>query len=368
MGPISGPIQKEINTASYYKLTRGWRQKPPFRDVLPYSMQYASLVSSGGNGPNRTASGVSSVYDGPARTEALTKAYGKFRDAIAPHAALAVTLAEHKSAFGMIEKRSLQIFRTLRSLRRGRFSEAARELGIKVPKGASRKKQLANNWLEYSFGWKPLIGDISDAVDVLQRTDHYHKAMGRAVVSREFYSWDWTNPVPYGQHQVEHHRGSTTVKLGAMVRVSNPNVSLANQLGFVNLAAVAIELIPWSFVVNWFVNVDEFVNQWTDLLGLEATQAYTTTFFRGTVTHSEYWPYNPIYGNGNILEAGSWEVSRMDRQGGIATVPLALRFFKGFSPARAANALSLVVQQLKGGSGGKSDLRRAWDYRNIPTD
>jgi hypothetical protein len=60
------------------------------------------------------------------------------------------------------------------------------------------------------------------------------------------------------------------------VRITNPNLFLANRLGLLNLPGVAWDLIPWSFVVNMFTNMGQMVNSLTDFVGVEVSNGSST--------------------------------------------------------------------------------------------
>ncbi len=64
--------------------------------------------------------------------------------------------------------------------------------------------------------------------------------------------------------------------MGCEVTISNPNLYLANNLGLANPAIVVWELIPFSFVVDWFVTVGQFLENGSAWLGLTVTKPYTT--------------------------------------------------------------------------------------------
>jgi hypothetical protein len=122
--------------------------------------------------------------------------------------------------------------------------------------------------------------------------------------------------------------------------VSNPNLYLASQLGFVNPAAIAWELVPFSFVVDWFVNVGEFLNNFTDLWGLTVTDPYTSILCTGVGQFSGLWNSDPGY-------SVTYTNVYCSRSTSLSGAALRVRPWKGVSPVRAATAISLLVQQLR---------------------
>lgn len=89
---------------------------------------------------------------------------------------------------------------------------------------------------------------------------------------------------------------SCRVKL--WLKISNPQLSQLQQLGLTNPALVAWELVPFSFVFDWFISVGQYLQGITALHGvtiLKAMQSYEEHVVGGSV---ESFPgYNGFYDN-----------------------------------------------------------------------
>ena len=122
--------------------------------------------------------------------------------------------------------------------------------------------------------------------------------------------------------------------------ITNPNLLLANRLGLVNPLSVAWELVPFSFVVDWFSGVGNVLDGYTDLLGLSVVDTYSVRYLRGRVTGSYYERFNP----GNRCEC-LWRAGYVRRSTSlskpVATYPKLSNF--GHSITRAATAVSLLT-------------------------
>lgn len=68
------------------------------------------------------------------------------------------------------------------------------------------------------------------------------------------------------------------VRIGCQITVTNPNAFLANQMGMVNPVAIAWALVPFSFIVDWFVNVGNVLNGMTDFVGVSQSKAFITRY------------------------------------------------------------------------------------------
>lgn len=141
-----------------------------------------------------------------------------------------------------------------------------------------QREPAANLVLEGQFGWVPLQQDIHASLNTVCQealdVPRFVSGRGRASWNVSEYD-DGSNPAT-SPHQNIQWNGSSRTTVNALVRVSNPNAYLLNRLGLVNPALVAWDLVPWSFVVNMFVNTNQLISSVTDFVGLELSDMSTT--------------------------------------------------------------------------------------------
>lgn len=133
--------------------------------------------------------------------------------------------------------------------------------------------------------------------------------------------------------------GAGLVKVGADVRVNNENLYLANQLGLTNPASVAWDVVGGSFLVNWFIPVDLFLQSMSAHLGLSVQRAYCTVLVRGR--ESSRYTFN----SGQKAFTAEWSYVYMRRSSGIPSVSLVASLPRA-SISRAATAVSLLIKSL----------------------
>lgn len=272
------------------------------------------------------------------------KAYAKFVDQLAAASQWGVNLVEGKQSIGMIANRVMQLVRFTRKLNRFDFPGAASELkkGLEPPKGLKPgAKYFANNWLEYHFGWEPLIKDIGAAIETIQQPHPEPLYILAKAHSNEQWKID-DGAVFWSRNRYSY---DTWCRIAAWVTVENPNLFLANQLGFVNPLSVAWELVPFSFVVDWFANVGQVLNSLTDFYGLTISGDYHSTKQVADLTQQNK-SYD-TFQQRDIVRTTEWKSVYVTRQLGIPGPTLTVKPFKGLSPTRGLTAISLLLQQMR---------------------
>lgn len=382
--PASGPAER-------YAYTSGFKQKPPYTldtsldafmcrlTILRYGsnpgMSNAFSSFSGGvpwtlfsTGPGSTDRNAAK-FEG-AVSDAMNRALSRLQgDAYDEEATLGATIGETRESIESFQKRVVQLYRGFKALKSLRFYDVAYEFGLvrnKRPKkrrvGKTGKlywakhplhkkyypvprkrvdgryvvQSFAGLVLEYNFGWAPLVREVQAAIAVMQR-DPYVERDIRGSASARVVVKDNSTTSSYDHYHT--HTVSVMARAGATYRVTNPNYDLASRLGLVNLATVVLELTPFSFVANWFVNLEEFTGNLS--AGYRSSCVSPWHAWRATATH-EYriWYKTP-------KRWDQWSVSTGDsykrRAGSLPAV--ALRVRQRFMPSftRAANASSLLV-------------------------
>lgn len=333
----TGPYVRNVATSDYSLYRKWYRTKLDPRPPLPFEFRTARNVRRLGPFANGVAQSSPVLLWDYVMSEASLPvqqvAFGRFRDKVQEEAMLAVNIAERKQAFAMIANRCKTLVSSVSLLRKGKWRKAVRVLGINETR--PRKllpKDPAKLWLEWHFGWSPLISDIHSAVEILQKEFKPRKVRvarrgtghAQAVSKYVNVQTDWR----------------IHVLLQAHVHVKNENLFLANQLGLVNPASVAWELIPFSFLVDWFIPVGEFLSSFTDFCGLELTDSFTTIYAPG---YSKGF-YTNKYGWDSYED---WTGAMMLRKMGIIN-PVKLTWPKmpNMGRERALTAVSLLVTWL----------------------
>lgn len=265
------------------------------------------------------------------------RAYARFREKVVGETAeLGAAFAEWKDSLDMIYQWVVQITRIYDGVRSGNPNKFARALGFKPKEGTTRTlgKGFSAKWLELNFGILPLMGDIHGAMSALTQPLPFGPAKGTATSYKRRFIKDQYNNIRTHDVKVRH-------KVQADVYLVNPNLFLMNQLGILNPLAIAWELVPFSFFVDWFVDVGSFLGSFTDWAGLELRNPCASHHcrYRDTVQlGASYYTYEEqtAFGVALVRKASiPRPIPTLQFNGNLET-----------SLKRAANAVSILIQVL----------------------
>jgi hypothetical protein len=146
------------------------------------------------------------------------------------------------------------------------------------------KKELANDFLAWKYGIKPLVGDLQAAAEhlaefVLRLAPVKSNGHAKSIFERSEVIQLGNSNFP-GSFVYELRKASIRVKYGSSFKVTSKLTRQAASLGFTNPLNVVWELVPFSFVVDWFLPIGDFLNSLSDLHGLVLDESYKTVFIR----------------------------------------------------------------------------------------
>jgi hypothetical protein len=172
-----------------------------------------------------------------------------------------------------------------RAVRKHDFSKALRYLtGRKNQKYSDVAKAAADAHLGYSYAVRPLMNDVYGAVEKLteNRNPWVDVRTVRASITEQV-----------SVHMVHNYsNGTTTTNIGGgMVGtaklqffVDNPLLFTLDQIGVVNPLSLGWELIPYSFVVDWFLPIGDALRGVVPPPGISNIRYYTYVKGRGTAS------------------------------------------------------------------------------------
>lgn len=224
-----------------------------------------------------------------------------------------------------------------------RFGNPSRQVVRRV-KRTLRRKGLPKTWLEYQYGWKPLLSDIHGAVTALDnrdRSEFWITVKGSAVEQMK------GSAVEGGG--ISKRSSTVDILHGSFVRIdacpSSSALATAAELGLTNPVALAWELLPFSFVVDWALPLGDYFAQLDALNGWEIKGFSQSNLTRGR------WRWTGVSSDSaSNTVTNSWIATRnyvkLDRgtNGGVVPFPVFPRPKDPFnSKEHVASALSLLA-------------------------
>lgn len=151
-----------------------------------------------------------------------------------------------------------------------RFANAKRQL---AKKGLSLQAAM-DRWLEWRYGWRTLLFDIDDAAKALAGKRHFGVISESAKFSDSF---PWVNESNYGFSVHSLRVGFLDhVKFDARCRYT---ALFEPPLFTVDPLVTTWELIPFSFVADWFTSIGDWIRALVvDLLQRQYTACYGLRF------------------------------------------------------------------------------------------
>lgn len=214
------------------------------------------------------------VLSGPTNDFAETTqvCLDKIYDQLRNNASVLVDIAESGQTLRLLKstlnlKKFIKSFVTELVFPKGGIVRPKKGVGVYTSSSQKRLDYITNKWLEYRYGWNPLVNSIYDAADNLFRVEEARiievkGRSGRMKTHKSPRTGDGTFTSPYVQDiTVWGYRSE--VKL----RFSIPGRGMAlTDWTTLNPALLAWELFPFSFVADWVFNIssvlEQFENYW----------------------------------------------------------------------------------------------------------
>jgi hypothetical protein len=279
----------------------------------------------------------------------------------------AQAFAEREETVKTVTQTIKTVAKTLTKLKKGDFAGAAKALGIKPPKRGQRRfnkdfandaaNAVGNGWLALQYGWKPLIQDVHGAAETLaqasmgpeNKNSVYAVSSGTSRKSlalnqmQSFSTPDWS-----GYDSILYScDGFYSVKVKVRYVRSSPAVSSLAKLGISNPALLAWELLPYSFVVDWFFPIGNWLGGLDATAGLSFDSGFRTTFLKYDATTTKVQSITRISVNGSSFTSAkeSKKYVQMSRIAltGFPAAP-APSFKNPLSSSHLASAMALLKQ------------------------
>lgn len=270
---------------------------------------------------------------------------------------LAESLATLPQTVMMVATLTMKVVRAIRALQRRDFPGALAALGLSPSGGRLRTlpKTPAKAWLELQYGWLPLLNDIYAGIQALidgLKKPGYQFTVTRRGAQGLLLPKPSTIPGPGNWQWTHSGRAEAKVEAKMRCRVSDPTVAMLSSLGLLNPLSLAWNLLPFSFVLDWFLPVGSFLAAVGAPLGLQFLHGYMTTVTNGTMTSSgsilNSNPRTTIFRNGSSCTEEFGTIDRTSYSTWPALLPYIRLPFDSATKAASAAALTQLSQARRG--------------------
>jgi hypothetical protein len=230
--------------------------------------------------------------------------------------------------------------------RPGHVHTVGKQMGIKLHKGLS---DSANLWLMYRYGIRPLVSSANDILKALAREVRPDRATTKASVSSSMNSTTTWN---YSNSGIFAIRKSITESIHVKaVSVDEVLMDWAYDTGFSvkSLMTLPWELIPYSFVADWFVNTGDLIGALAQAFKEKSLgQCLVTKYIQSAVQCNTSHVASGNYTVTSPLLCGVREdCVTTNRVRGLTTPGLVVKSnFRLDEATRIGDAVALVGQQL----------------------
>lgn len=274
----------------------------------------------------------------------LSKMYDKIRGEVD----LSVDAFQARQAGVMLNQR----FKQGRDVFMSKAPRALKSIGDIITKfKRSRPPDWGKLWLEWQYGWKPLARSIYGAAENMIESASGSSAGVRGLPVRESSSEvgdSYITSVTDGDgiNRTAHVESVYQCRIVAFYALNTGGLNQVAGYTSLNPVSIAWELVPYSFVIDWFVNIGGY------LRNMESGLLYGSDFVEGyKVERHKLSIKQTAAGGGNDFScaaSGNAETKEFDRSVlSSSPLPRAPSFNPKLGTSRLISAASLLGVQLQ---------------------
>lgn len=209
--------------------------------------------------------------------KALSKVYEQLNQA----ESLRVAWIERQKSIDLATSSIRTLISIARAVKR-RDPKIVRAVLKRDPTAADIIKTPSGLWLSYHFGIVPTVSDLHHAMGIFETSIPPLVVEASSAGEK---SLDKRRLDPFYREGLMMS-GTKIVKLGAKVTGIDKNVQLATSLGLGQPLSVAWELMAFSWLIDYVVNVGEFIKNFEPQFpGLTIEDRYNTVLYKGTALY-----------------------------------------------------------------------------------
>lgn len=259
---------------------------------------------------------------------------------------LGINIAEASKTYGTIVSNVRAIGSALLQLKRGNVAGALRLLGSgrrntvsRANVGSITARELSGRWLETQYAFLPLVSQSFEAAKALEAITGPRRLRFSVGSSTKRNTQEGSDTTP--NYNMPWH----TTYNKRLIAELYEEASLQRSLGLTNPAAIAWELVPYSFVVDWFLPIGSYLSAWGMIPSLKGR---FLTAERGAVKNGAISDHTVLqnYAKSKCHESRA-VYTRVISSSLSVPHPSFRSVPEALSPRRLLNAVALIHQRLR---------------------
>lgn len=262
---------------------------------------------------------------------------------------LGVAAAQGGQTVKLVVDTAIRLAGAARALKKGRIDLALRQLGappkkkgrVRYDPAQLQHKDVSAMWLEIQYGWAPLLQDVhasATAYEVIANKPRMTTFTVRKTGKQSSF-----NRAPTGDPAVYMELTRERVSKQIIVELRE-TLSVSRSLGLQDPASIVWELVPFSFVADWFIPIGSYLEALAVVPFLNGRYLET---FQNVKTSEQTggggYPFKDTYRGAT----GSGTHRRIVRTN-LSSLPIPSPSFKplpkAMSPGHVKNAVALLHQ------------------------
>lgn len=166
-----------------------------------------------------------------------------------------------KETIDMVTSTVKKLTYIYKSIRQRNFRNACNLMGISYRKPSKRNhNNPPGAWLEYTYGWSPLVSDMYVVLNqTFPELRHYVFSRQRETLSLL---------LGEDSNKITKYEGQIRVSASCEVVVNDSTVKAISYYGIDNPSLALWEAMPYSFIVDWFLPVGDYLQSLTAFNGI----------------------------------------------------------------------------------------------------
>lgn len=210
---------------------------------------------------------------------------------------ISVMVAELSETVAYFASKAIGVVRFIGAIKRGKYHNALKAIGIsRQAFYLQMPKTVAARFLEWKFAIKPLLHDIDDVQKVLNSKlaeldmQLYIVAEGKheRKIKQPAQSYWGENTYPYAYKLSTGYDLTQTTRTKLYARIDDMELLVQKALGLDTLAPAVYEMLPWSWLIDYAVNMGDVLQAYSATKGLTFISGYNSTRTYGTAEQLKY--------------------------------------------------------------------------------